>query len=328
MDAEYLKQKKLYEKLKVNDTCCVNPHCGSIDIIEHHSDGYISCRRCGLVFPGKVIDTVSEWRTFSNDSGDVNDPSRVGDPQNIFKDTDFTVSVKVGKKSSDIGVAKLVQGELQETKNEKQHLKNISDMKRVMDRMNLDQSVQDVAQRYYRDLFRKQVRVRSVQFAIAAIIYIVCREHHAPRSFKEISAEMQIAAEDIKKAYKVLESAFGLTLDQSSIKNFVERFCNILSVRHLINAVRHTVDAYNQLGLAKSRKPQTVVASVIWFVSEIAGNNDPSVRKVAIADLSDKTGVTIATIMGMQAELTAEKSRILPPDLLSSRLHVKKETKS
>ena len=51
------------------------------DIIEDFSQGDLICGRCGIILGDRIVDTRSEWRTFSSESGD-HDPSRVGAPTN------------------------------------------------------------------------------------------------------------------------------------------------------------------------------------------------------------------------------------------------------
>lgn len=48
------------------------------NIIEDYSNGDVVCATCGLVLGPRIIDTRSEWRTFANDDGGGDDPSRVG----------------------------------------------------------------------------------------------------------------------------------------------------------------------------------------------------------------------------------------------------------
>ena len=314
IEQEFIRQKKVHDKLKIDETRCIDANCGSTNLIEHHSDGLISCQRCGLVFPGKVVDTVSEWRTFANDSGDLSDPSRVGDAQSIFADGDFTVSIKVGNKQSDIGIARLTQNELQQTKNEKTIVKSLNEMRKICERMNLDQQLQDTCQRYYRDLMSKQVRMRGgVEQYHAAVIYIACKQNNVTRSFKEISAVTQVDSKDIARAYQVVVKELNLDVEPMQTGDFVERFCNVLGARNLVNTVRHVVDQYTQLGLGRSRKPQTIVAGAIWFVSELLGSAS---KHVSLTDLFDKTGVTNSAILQVQQELQRERARVLPPDFV------------
>jgi len=45
-------------------------------LVEEYSSGDLVCGDCGLVLGDRIIDTRSEWSTFSDDLGP--DPSRVG----------------------------------------------------------------------------------------------------------------------------------------------------------------------------------------------------------------------------------------------------------
>ncbi|CAI7488742.1 CGH_1_collapsed_G0056860.mRNA.1.CDS.1 [Saccharomyces cerevisiae] len=51
-------------------------------IVERFSEGDVVCALCGLVLSDKLVDTRSEWRTFSNDDHNGDDPSRVGEASN------------------------------------------------------------------------------------------------------------------------------------------------------------------------------------------------------------------------------------------------------
>ena len=55
------------------------------------------CGDCGLVLGDRIVDTHSEWRTFSNDDQNTDDPSRVGDGPNILLNGDqLSTSIAFG----------------------------------------------------------------------------------------------------------------------------------------------------------------------------------------------------------------------------------------
>lgn len=47
-------------------------------LVEEFSCGDTICGSCGRVLADRIIDTRSEWRTFSNDDAGNDDPSRIG----------------------------------------------------------------------------------------------------------------------------------------------------------------------------------------------------------------------------------------------------------
>jgi transcription initiation factor TFIIB len=52
------------------------------NLVEEFSAGDTICGSCGRVLADRIIDTRSEWRTFSNDDQGNDDPSRIGDAAN------------------------------------------------------------------------------------------------------------------------------------------------------------------------------------------------------------------------------------------------------
>lgn len=65
-------------------------------IVERFSEGDVVCALCGLVLSDKLVDTRSEWRTFSNDDHNGDDPSRVGEASNPLLDGN-NLSTRIGK---------------------------------------------------------------------------------------------------------------------------------------------------------------------------------------------------------------------------------------
>lgn len=43
------------------------------NLVEEFASGDLVCGDCGLVLGDRIVDTRSEWRTFANDEGDVNE---------------------------------------------------------------------------------------------------------------------------------------------------------------------------------------------------------------------------------------------------------------
>lgn len=54
------------------------------NIVEEYFSGDTACGDCGLVLDRGIVDTRSEWRTFSNYDSTGADPNRVGDVINPF----------------------------------------------------------------------------------------------------------------------------------------------------------------------------------------------------------------------------------------------------
>lgn len=65
------------------------------NIVEDYKAGDLVCGDCGLVFPMRIIDQRSEWRSF-NDETSGGDPSRVGQAENpILEGVEDTLSTQI-----------------------------------------------------------------------------------------------------------------------------------------------------------------------------------------------------------------------------------------
>ena len=81
------------------NTHLICPDCKEIppNLVEEYSSGDMVCGDCGLVLGDRIVDTHSEWRTFSNDDQNNDDPSRVGDGPNILLNGDqLSTSIAFG----------------------------------------------------------------------------------------------------------------------------------------------------------------------------------------------------------------------------------------
>lgn len=69
-----------WQQMQMKDFC---RECKTDNMIEEYSSGDVVCGDCGLISGGGIVDTRSEWRTFSGDGEtDGADPNRVGDGGN------------------------------------------------------------------------------------------------------------------------------------------------------------------------------------------------------------------------------------------------------
>ncbi|XP_071707914.1 transcription initiation factor IIB-2-like [Rutidosis leptorrhynchoides] len=55
-----------------------------VTAVVENPDGETVCSECALVIDSNTIDETPEYRIFSNDSGDNDDPARVGAPTNVL----------------------------------------------------------------------------------------------------------------------------------------------------------------------------------------------------------------------------------------------------
>ncbi|KAA8567426.1 hypothetical protein EYC84_010443 [Monilinia fructicola] len=70
------------------------------NLVEEFSSGDLVCDTCGVVIGDRIVDTRSEWRTFSNDDQGNDDPSRVGDAANpLLNGSQLSTTIAFGDSS-------------------------------------------------------------------------------------------------------------------------------------------------------------------------------------------------------------------------------------
>lgn len=149
------------------------------------------CGSCGLVLSDRVVDTRSEWRTFSNDDQNGDDPSRVGDAGNPLLDTeDLSTMIsyvpdnfKAGRELNRAQSKSLVD------KKDNALAAAYAKISQMCDGYQLLKIVQDGAKEVYKMVYdEKRLRGKSQESIMAASIFIGCRKAKVARTFKEIWA--------------------------------------------------------------------------------------------------------------------------------------------
>jgi len=297
------------------------------DLIERFSEGDIVCGSCGLVLSDRVVDTRSEWRTFSNDDQNGDDPSRVGDAGNPLLDhenlstmiSNSPDSMKIGRELNRAQARSLVD------KKDNALAAAFAKISQMCDGYQLPKIVQDGAKEVYKLVYEERpLRGKSQESIMAASIFIGCRKAKVPRSFKEIWALTNVPRKEIGKVFKIMEkiireknasnpSAFSLVEDniqttQTSAEDLIRRYCSHLGLpTRLTNAAEYIARRCNELGVLAGRSPTTIAATVIYMANVVFGN-DLQPSKIA-----DKTGVSEGTIKTSYRVMCEQKKELIDP---------------
>ena len=182
------------------------------NLVEEFSSGDMVCGSCGLVLGDRIVDTRSEWRTFSNDDQGNDDPSRVGDGPNVLLNgaqlqTGIAYSDGANSKSRDLYRA---QNKSTHDKSTKGLLAAYKELGALCDAMSIPKSVSD----YAKQLFKKvhdagAFRGKSQETIVAGCLFIACRQMKVPRTFREIFALTRVTKAEIGRIFKSLEKFFA-----------------------------------------------------------------------------------------------------------------------
>lgn len=302
------------------------------DLIERFSEGDIVCGSCGLVLSDRVVDTRSEWRTFSNDDQNGDDPSRVGDAGNPLLDTEdlstmisyVPENVKAGRELNRAQSKSLVD------KKDNALAAAYAKISQMCDGYQLPKIVQDGAKEVYKLVYdERRLRGKSQESIMAAAIFIGCRKANVARTFKEIWALTNVPKKEIGKVFKVMKlviqeknesnpNAYSLIKDseqttQTSAEDLIRRFCSHLGLNNEVtNAAEFIARRCKESGILAGRSPITIAATVIYMASLIFGAD------VTPSKIASKTGVSDGTIKTSYKVMYEEKDKLIDPSWVES----------
>ena len=303
------------------------------NLIEEYSSGDMVCGDCGLVVGARIVDTHSEWRTFSNDDQNNDDPSRVGDAPNLLlKGDQLTTEVAMGdgKLSKDLRRA---QNKTVNDKNNKALVAAYRQIQGYCETMSLPSSVINHTKALYMELqddtSRNVVKSKPLDVVAAGLIFIACREFQVPRTFREVHKITSVSKKEIGKVFKLLmdwrqknmslnkgpglPSGLGGDGEMTGKEAiaFVARYNSKLGITGVvasrIEALATKVDRLNTLA---GRSPLSAAGAVIFFVTSLM-NETKNIKSIA-----DISGVSDSTIRTSYKFLWEKKEELVDPKWL------------
>lgn len=203
-------QQPWMENLNYHETC---PECKEFppNLVEEVSSGDMVCDSCGLVLGSRIIDTRSEWRTFTDGDGAAPiDPTRVGAAPNILLNGSQlgTTLGYTGKMNSGLARAtkKLVDVN---DKSNKKLLEGYVQISALCDGFQLPTSVSDTAKHYYKLVEEAKVcKGKKLDAVFASCIFIACRHCSVSRSFQEVFSLTKVSKPEIARTFGLLKKYF------------------------------------------------------------------------------------------------------------------------
>ena len=291
------------------------------------------CGSCGLVLSDREVDMHSEWRTFSNDDQNNDDPSRVGDAMNPLLNGDQLETQIASGGSGKIRDLYRAQNKQSNDKSNKALLAAYKEIGALCDGFNIQKNVADTAKYLFKVVDdAKAFKGKSQDVIIAGCIFIACRQCKVPRTFTEIFAVTKVSRKEIGRIYKALEKFFtAQNLERiNSVVNsggvpdpndtytattstkpsdLCNRFCNLLDLPYQVTSVSSSLsDRVTTMGDLAGRSPLSIVAACIYMASYLMGQGKSAKEISQVAHVSD------GTIRGAYKQLYAERERLIDPE--------------
>lgn len=305
------------------------------NLVEEFSSGDTVCESCGLVLSGRIVDTRSEWRTFSNDDQGNDDPSRVGDAENpLLNGSQLHTNISFtdgGLKSRELQRA---QSKITYDKANKTLLGAYREIASMCESWHLSGTVIDTAKHLFKMVEDgKAFKGKSQDALIAGCIFIACRQNNVPRTFREIFSMTNVTKKEIGRTFKALEQFFAATKKEKEMTvqgglvvpseayattsstradELCLRYCNHLQLSSSCTMVsQELAKKTNNMGSLAGRSPLSAAAACIYMGTHLMGE-PKSPREIA-----QVAGVSDGTIRTAYKQLYAEREKIIKPEWLT-----------
>lgn len=294
------------------------------NLVEEFSSGDMVCGSCGLVLGDRIVDTRSEWRTFSNDDQGTDDPSRVGDGANpLLNGSQLQTTIAFGDGNARSRDLHRAQSKSSTDKATKSLLAAYKEIGAHCDAVNMPKTISDTAKHLYKVVDdAKAFKGKSQDAIIAGCIFIACRQCQSPRTFREIYNMTKVSKKDIGRTFKVLEKFFAQdqgvkvqatdkyqTTTSTNAKDLCLRYCSLLGLKNqqFVKVSQGLADKMSTVGDLAGRSPLSVAAACIYMASYLLGK--PKTAK----EISQVAGVSDGTIRTAYKYLYQDRERLIEP---------------
>jgi transcription initiation factor TFIIB len=317
--------------LSVHLTC---PECKEFppNLIEEFSSGDTVCGSCGMVLASHVVDTRSEWRTFSNDDQGNDDPSRVGDAANpLLNGSQLSTTIAYAMNDPNSRDLSRAQNKATADKSTKHLMAAYKHVDQLCGAWHLPSAFSDTAKELYKMADdSRQFKGKSQDAIIASCIFIACRSHNAPRAFKEMVTLSKVPKKEIGRTFKLLEEFIkkytkdnqtavvgGVVVqnqiykgtDSTSAQELCGRYCNTLNLPMFVSIMSaECATLMVSQGMLAGRSPLSIAAVAIYIISHLMGM--PKTPK----EISIPAGVSDGTIRASYKIAFNERDRLIRPE--------------
>jgi len=309
------------------------------NIVENFAAGDLICGNCGLVLGNRIIDTRSEWRTFSNSDEGNDDPSRVGGVTNPLLDPKLE-STNISRRDGGSGTSRSLNrtmNKVQDVKSEKMLVAVFKEIQSMADRIGLNKVVADTAKQLYKKAEEKRaegersLKSKKQEYIIATCIFIACKQCRVPRTFKEICNLTKVPKKEIGRCYNLLKKILyvqgpektkidDISIDEivtvesgnDKIESFIGRFGTQLALPPNIQKYAKTIaiNAAND-GTLGGKSTTTLVAAALYFATHMQSDQRSS------KEVAEVCGCTESTMKTAYKQLYKHRDKITPPEIPS-----------
>lgn len=292
----------------------VCPQCNGFNLVTDYKHGELVCKDCGLVIDDELLDFGPEWRAFDEDQKSKR--SRAGSPMKYAK-LNKGLTTEIDRYDRDIRGGSIQperKAQLYRLRKWQRRSRmsdsvqrNLSIALPELDRMcaclNIPNNIKEECAMWYRKAVAKRlVRGRSIESVVAAMIYLISRQHQLPKTLEELAGVSGVKRKDIGRSYRFICRKLEIKMPIATPMDYVPRFASELGISGETEAKAvEILERAREKGVISGRGPTGVAAAAIYLAAKIT--NDKQTQRGIAGRL---VGVTEVTIRNRYEEIARE----------------------
>ena len=157
----------------------------------------------------------------------------------------------------------------------------------------------------------KKIKYRLIEYIIASIIFVICRNEDNPKTMQEISSELELDRKAVNRCFNNIRDIIVENKNQipQTVSRLINAYCDKVlennndDLKKISNQISENVCKYE---LIAGRNPTTIAATCILIASQLLNLN------IGKKIISKKIGTTENTIINAYGVLKEYFSSIVP----------------
>lgn len=265
--------------------------CGSKQTIVDYKHGEIICGNCGLVLVDTLFDFGPEWRAF--DEEQMNKRARTGGPlrfakQNIGLTTEIDrydrdikgSAIPSERKAQLYRLRKWQRRSRMGTSVDRNLSIALPELDRMCAHLNVPDNIKEECARLYRKCVNKGiVRGRSIESVIAAIIYLISKNHKLPKTLEELEGVSGVKRKDIGRSYRTICRRLGMRMPVITAADYVPRLASERGISGETEAkAMDILEKARRCGIIAGKVPISIAAAAIYLAAKMT--EDKQAQKI------------------------------------------------
>ncbi len=280
------------------------PACNSLNIRTDQVHGEIICMSCGFVVEDGLFDFGPEWRGFNEEQRSKR--ARTGGFVKYAKlnkgltteidryDRDIRGgSIQPERKAQLYRLRKWQRRSRMSSSMQRNLSIALPELDRICSYLNIPNNLKEECAMWYRRAVKNGlVKGRSIECVVAAIIYLISRQHRLPKTLEELEEATGVKKKDIGRSYRFVCRKLKVKMPVATAIDYVPRFASELGLSGATEAKAiEIVELAKKKGITSGKGPTGVAAAAIYLAGKLT--NDKQTQKSIASKLSGVTEVTI-----------------------------------